>query len=103
MLSKRITANNLELKPAIHARARTKKTSRLFQPPGFVNADLMSPFPPASAMLVCAVFSHVFGVNQSTLFIIGHVDLFLCQKRQLDFSFHYSRMAAPKYGDAIPS
>ena len=50
MLSKRITAKSRELNPARHANVKTKKTIRLFQPPGLASADRISPLPPASAI-----------------------------------------------------
>ncbi len=51
MLSNRITAKSLELNPASQAKASTKKTMRLFQPPTFENALLIS-VRPVSAMFV---------------------------------------------------
>ena len=55
ILSNRMTANNRELKPATHANASTKKTMRLFQPPGFDSAVRISPFPPASAIFALSL------------------------------------------------
>ena len=51
-LSKRMTENNRDEKPAIHAKARTKNIIRLFQPPGLENAPLTVPISPVSAILL---------------------------------------------------
>ena len=59
MLSNRITANKRALKPANQARAKTKNTIKLFQPPGFDRAVRISPLEPASAILDSTQASHV--------------------------------------------
>lgn len=76
MLSKRITANNLELNPPIHANANTKNTIRLFHPPGFDKTLRISPLEPASAMLAVVSFfpvcaRHVLAINLSAFSKLG--------------------------------
>lgn len=61
MLSNRMTANSLELKPPSQASARMKKVRRLFQPPGFHMAERMSVFTamPVSAILQVLYTSYI--------------------------------------------
>ena len=60
ILSKRMTANNRELKPASHASASTKNAIKLFQPPRFDSAERISPLTTsASAILPTQQFGTV--------------------------------------------
>lgn len=60
ILSKRITANNRELKPASHASASTKNAIKLFHPPRFDRAERISALTtPLSAIFTTQHFGTV--------------------------------------------
>lgn len=102
MLSNRITANNLEEKPASHAKSNTVNTIKLFQPDGFETeffSSFLSPifhreiqmdtsfiFTSANDILCRQCIKHVIQIEMSV--ITSTFIACSCRNTERKFNFH---------------